>query len=237
MSSLLKRETKQALLEFFEKEIDGAAQKIVRLKDRQDHFAYGQLQVFMTFRRLLSDTVTDELIEPLPQRHDVDRGFLSALEKTLVQLQFLEPKSLTSRFETQLTAEQKRTSASPHLQVDLTQHSKNGVSSTSVNLDAERAQQTADLASKQPKAQPVSNDLKAFLEKQINSAAQKIADRKDLDFDHFANGQLGYLLALRRWIEGTSTGEDLGLHEAINDVLLAAKIRDERQSYLSGLLP
>lgn len=42
---LMKAEAKQALLDFLEQEINSAAQNIINLKHRQDHYAYGQLQV------------------------------------------------------------------------------------------------------------------------------------------------------------------------------------------------
>lgn len=211
MSSLLSQETKEALLDFLEEEIDSAAEKIVRLKDRQDHFAYGQLQVFLTFRRILSDTVTDELIEPPAQRTDIDRGFLVALGKTLFQFGLLDTDRLASCFESQLKPE------------DL--------------AIAPPSSRAAQLQSKKPpKPQPVSEDIKTFVEAYINKAAQKIVDKKNHGFDHIANGQLGYLLTLRRWYEGTSTHEDLGLHDAINDVLQKAKIKTEGKTYLSALL-
>ncbi|MFB4391548.1 MULTISPECIES: hypothetical protein [unclassified Pseudomonas] len=61
--------------------------------------------------------------------------------------------------------------------------------------------------------------LKDFLEANINVAAKQIQDKKRVDLDHIAYGQLSYLLSLRRVIEGTATREDLGVHDAINDVL------------------
>ncbi|WP_449434841.1 hypothetical protein [Pseudomonas putida] len=87
-----------------------------------------------------------------------------------------------------------------------------------------------------PSPQPVDADIKQFVEAQINAAAKKIVDKKKHDFDHFANGQLGYLLALRRWIENTSTREDLGLHDAIDDVLQLISARKSKTTYIKGLL-
>ncbi|PYC27142.1 hypothetical protein DMX06_04370 [Pseudomonas mosselii] len=87
-----------------------------------------------------------------------------------------------------------------------------------------------------PKPQSVPPELKAFLENEINTAAKKIIDKKSLDFDHFANGKLSYLLTLRRWMDGTAAKEDLGLHDAVNDVLQRAKIRTSSTSYLNEML-
>ncbi|CAK17559.1 hypothetical protein [Pseudomonas entomophila] len=61
--------------------------------------------------------------------------------------------------------------------------------------------------------------FKDFLEEQINAAAKQIQDKKKADLDHIAHGQLGYLLSLRRVVDGAATKEDLGVHDAINDVL------------------
>ncbi|CAM3863572.1 hypothetical protein CCOS865_05105 [Pseudomonas reidholzensis] len=61
--------------------------------------------------------------------------------------------------------------------------------------------------------------LKHFLEEKIDAAAKQIQDKKKADLDHLAYGQLSYLMSLRRLVEGTHTKEDLGLHDAINDVL------------------
>ncbi|MFT0520451.1 hypothetical protein [Pseudomonas faucium] len=236
---LMEKGQKAKLLEYLEKEIDGAAQKIIKLKDRQDHFAFGQIQVFMTFRRILSDTVTDELIEPPAQRTDLDRGALSALDRILVQLGLIEHGALIGQFESQLTAQQKRVASSPVLASDMLERraAGDGKDSLTVASDLDRAKSAAAAAAaRQPKPQPVSAELKAFVEAQINSAAKKIIDKKKVEFDHFATGQLGYLLTLRRWVEGTSTPEDLGLHDALNDVLQKGQVVSERSSYLKALL-
>lgn len=230
------KETKKILLDFLEKEIDSTANKIIVLKERQDHFAYGQLQVLMTFRRLLSDTVTDELVEPKPQRTDLDRGFVSALEKVLVQMGLMEQKALSQRFESQLTASQKRQAASPILYADIIQKISDDKSKLVIGSDLERNRVSPVVKITPPKPQSVPPEFKAFLENEINTAAKKIIDKKSLEFDHYANGKLSYLLTLRRWMDGTSTKEDLGLHDAVNDVLQRANIRTSSTSYLSEML-
>ncbi|WP_449430949.1 hypothetical protein [Pseudomonas putida] len=105
--SLMKKKTQQVLLDFLEEEIDLAAHKILKLEDRQDRFAYGQLQVFMTFRRILSDTVAEDRIEKPAQRDDLDRGFLCALEQTLARLGF-DQCDLSKIFVSHLNVRQKR---------------------------------------------------------------------------------------------------------------------------------
>ncbi|MCE5975418.1 hypothetical protein [Pseudomonas sp. JR33AA] len=66
---------KQSLGNFLEAKIDKAAQNICNLKDRQDHFAYGQLQVFLSLRRALNAT-----------RTDADRGLIDAMDDVLLEL-------------------------------------------------------------------------------------------------------------------------------------------------------
>ena len=66
---------KQSLGNFLEAKIDRAAQNICNLKDRQDHFAYGQLQVFLSLRRALNAA-----------RTDADRGLIDAMDDMLLEL-------------------------------------------------------------------------------------------------------------------------------------------------------
>ncbi|HFL2190357.1 TPA: hypothetical protein ACG3DQ_005450 [Pseudomonas putida] len=66
---------KQSLGNFLEAKIDRAAQNICNLKDRQDHFAYGQLQVFLSLRRALNAA-----------RTDADRGLIDAMDDVLLEL-------------------------------------------------------------------------------------------------------------------------------------------------------
>lgn len=66
---------KQSLGNFLEAKIDRAAQNICNLKDRHDHFAYGQLQVFLSLRRALNAA-----------RTDADRGLIDAMDDVLLEL-------------------------------------------------------------------------------------------------------------------------------------------------------
>ncbi|MFK2912930.1 hypothetical protein [Pseudomonas sp. 3HC3] len=65
--------------------------------------------------------------------------------------------------------------------------------------------------------------FKAFVEEQINRAAQKIIDHGHR-YDEHSHGKLNYLLSLRRVINCEATAEDMGRHDAINDVLQALGI-------------
>ncbi|MGF6392911.1 hypothetical protein [Pseudomonas plecoglossicida] len=74
-----------------------------------------------------------------------------------------------------------------------------------------------------------------FIETQINAAAKQIIDKKKTDLDHIAHGKLGYLLSLRRVVDGTATREDLGLHDAVNDVLQQLRLIPEKETYLKNI--
>ncbi|AXM96814.1 hypothetical protein GCM10011247_22130 [Pseudomonas plecoglossicida] len=235
----MKAEAKQALLDFLEQEINSAAQNIINLKHRQDHYAYGQLQVFIAFRRILSDTVTDDLVESSSTRCDLDRGFLTAVEKTLFQLGLIEQATLNRLFESQLSHKHKRTAASPHVAVDYIQKYTfaDGKKELILTSDLDRlAQLPTREDTSEPEPQPVKAQVRDFLDTQINVAAQKIIDTRRLDYDDYSNGELGYLLNLRRWMEGTSNPQDLGLHGAVTDVLQQAGAIAQCKSYLDGLL-
>jgi len=77
-------------------------------------------------------------------------------------------------------------------------------------------------------------DFNAFVELQINKAAGKIIDSNDR-LDEHAHGTLSYLLSLRRIANGKATAEDLGRHDAINDILQALGIVDPNETYLSRI--
>lgn len=74
--------------------------------------------------------------------------------------------------------------------------------------------------------------FKDFIESQINAAAKQILDKQKADLDHIAYGQLGYLLSVRRMLDGTATREDLGLHDAVNDVLQQLGLTEKKSTYL-----
>lgn len=77
--------------------------------------------------------------------------------------------------------------------------------------------------------------FKSFLEAQINAAAKQIVDKQKADLDHIAHGKLGFLLSLRRVVDGTATREDLGLHDAINDVLQRLDLLGTNVTYLNKI--
>ncbi len=76
------------------------------------------------------------------------------------------------------------------------------------------------------------SDFAAFVEEQINKAAQKIIDSSQR-YDEHSHGKLSYLLSLRRVISRKATAEDLGRQDAINDVLQALEIIKPNETYLA----
>ena len=78
-------------------------------------------------------------------------------------------------------------------------------------------------------------DFAAFVETQINEAAQGIATNKSVKRDDVGFGQLGFYLALRRWLLGQSSAEDIGLFDAMNDSLQALQLLKSGESFLARL--
>ena len=76
------------------------------------------------------------------------------------------------------------------------------------------------------------SDFAAFVEEQINKAAQKIVDSSRHRYDEHSHGKLSYLLSLRRVISKKATAEELGRQDAINDVLQALEIIKPNETYL-----
>lgn len=74
-----------------------------------------------------------------------------------------------------------------------------------------------------------------FVDEQINLIEQKLYNSKSAKLDDVAYGKLGFYLALRRVINGTSTVEDLGLIDAVNDVLQALELLDSDETFLEGI--
>ena len=77
--------------------------------------------------------------------------------------------------------------------------------------------------------------FKAFVEEQIRLSTQKMASTQSARLGDVAYGRLGFYLALRRIVEGTSTSEDLGLMDAVNDTLQALKLLDKDETFLVGI--
>ncbi len=61
-------------------------------------------------------------------------------------------------------------------------------------------------------------NLQQFVEDKINHYAQMIANHKD-KADELAMGQLSFYMAFRRVLKGEASTQDLGMMDAINDVL------------------
>lgn len=78
-------------------------------------------------------------------------------------------------------------------------------------------------------------DFKAFVEEQIKLSTQKLASTQSARLGDVAYGKLGFYLALRRVVEGTSSSEDLGLMDAVNDTLQALKLLDSDETFLAGV--
>tara|TARA_Y100000589_G_C27189377_1_gene644084 strand:+ start:1428 stop:1670 length:243 start_codon:yes stop_codon:yes gene_type:complete len=60
--------------------------------------------------------------------------------------------------------------------------------------------------------------MEKFVEDQINHYAQSIIDGSDKK-DSYALGELNFYMALRRVLKGKSDIQDLGLMDAVNDVM------------------
>jgi hypothetical protein len=78
-------------------------------------------------------------------------------------------------------------------------------------------------------------DFEKFLEDQIHLVEQRLHNSKSAKLDDLAFGKLGFYLALRRTLQGTSTPEDLGLMDAVNDVLQALRLLDSDETFLGGV--
>jgi hypothetical protein len=78
-------------------------------------------------------------------------------------------------------------------------------------------------------------NFKVFVEEQIYLTEQKLHNGKSARLEDVAYGKLGFYLALRRVLAGTSTTEDLGLMEAVNDTLQALKLLDDDETFLAGI--
>ncbi len=61
-------------------------------------------------------------------------------------------------------------------------------------------------------------DLEKFVEDKINNYAQMIIDGKPRA-DELALGELQFYMALRRMLTNRATSQDVGMLDAINDVL------------------
>jgi hypothetical protein len=78
-------------------------------------------------------------------------------------------------------------------------------------------------------------DFERHIEEQINRVGQKLHVSRSAKLDDLAFGQMGFYLALRRVLQGTSTAEDLGLMDAVNDVLQTLKLLDSDETFLKSV--
>ncbi|MGF7218131.1 hypothetical protein GGR92_004308 [Spirosoma lacussanchae] len=73
-------------------------------------------------------------------------------------------------------------------------------------------------------------ELLEFVENKINEYAQEILTGKDR-VDDMALGELLFYQALRRNLKGTATMQDVGMLDAINDVLQQKGIVDDELTF------
>ena len=78
-------------------------------------------------------------------------------------------------------------------------------------------------------------DFEQFVEIQINQSAQAIATKKSARLDDAGFGKLGFYLALRRALNGTTTAQDLGLLDAINDSLQELGLLNGGETFLGAV--
>ena len=76
--------------------------------------------------------------------------------------------------------------------------------------------------------------MNEFVEKKINSYAQNIIDGSDKRDAH-AMGELKFYMALRRCLKSESTIEDIGMLDAINDVLQEVNLIDDSVTFLNKI--
>jgi hypothetical protein len=72
--------------------------------------------------------------------------------------------------------------------------------------------------------------IQAFIEEKINVYAQRIVDRGETT-DDVAVGELVFYIALRRVLAGKGSKQDLGMMDAVNDVLQEKGIIPEGASF------
>ncbi|MCD5984278.1 MULTISPECIES: thioredoxin family protein [Pseudomonas] len=71
-----------------------------------------------------------------------------------------------------------------------------------------------------------------WIEERINLAAQSIIDKKTTSLDEAAFGKLGVLLTLRRELNKKATPQDLGMLDAINDVLQTLEVLQTDETFI-----
>ncbi|WP_339452773.1 hypothetical protein [Pseudomonas sp. EA_5y_Pfl2_R50] len=80
----------------------------------------------------------------------------------------------------------------------------------------------------------VKSELQAYVEEQINLAAQRIID-KGATSDDLAVSRLNVLLSLRRTLDSKTTYEDLAMWGTINDVLQQIGVLTDKETIFTKL--
>ena len=74
--------------------------------------------------------------------------------------------------------------------------------------------------------------MNEFVESKVNHYAEAILKGSDKKDAH-ALGELTFYMAIRRVLKGEATIQDLGMMDAINDILQEAKIIEESKTFTS----
>ncbi|MEE4305600.1 thioredoxin-like superfamily, group II member protein [Pseudomonas alliivorans] len=76
-----------------------------------------------------------------------------------------------------------------------------------------------------------------WVEERINLAANSIVDKKTTSLDEIAFGKLGVLLTLRRVLKNKATPQDIGMLDAINDVLQMLEVLQADETFIGKMKP
>ena len=72
--------------------------------------------------------------------------------------------------------------------------------------------------------------LRAFVEEQLNLAAQKIIDKGDKT-DEISSGKIDFFIALRSALSGDPDKREIGLLDAVNDTLQHLQLIDSKKTF------
>ena len=74
-------------------------------------------------------------------------------------------------------------------------------------------------------------DLKKYTDENLHKYAQKIADVTSQKIDEHSLGKVQFFMALRRILDGKANYQDIGLLDAINDILQDLGIIDSKSTF------
>ncbi|WP_032610659.1 thioredoxin [Pseudomonas syringae] len=74
-----------------------------------------------------------------------------------------------------------------------------------------------------------------WVEERINLAASSIVEKKTTSLDEVAFGKLGVLLTLRRVLKKKATPQDIGMLDAINDVLQMLEVLQADETFIGKM--